>query len=225
MVIAAGLAASAVLLLLGKDYLHASLAGSVGGRDCPAALIQEATARAARTFPNDNAEPVIRCMKGPALGLRVDYGASHFLPVLPTLILLGPKGQNTDVLAHELVHAEVRAKTGALVRSYGLPTWFDEGLGMQADERAPFQDLGDLAPSPGDFPELGEIGRPSTFFRAGRQSRLNYGFARCVVAGWLEAEGTDLDGFLKDQSLLGKFPTDRFEPHAAACRERLSQHS
>lgn len=53
-------------------------------------------------------------------------------------IFLGPKGLNTDVLAHELVHAEVRHRTDLFVELTQLPAWFIEGTGIKADFRKPF---------------------------------------------------------------------------------------
>lgn len=53
-------------------------------------------------------------------------------------VFLGPKGLNTDVIAHELVHAEVRYRTDFLVEHTELPAWFIEGTGIKVDYRAPF---------------------------------------------------------------------------------------
>lgn len=53
-------------------------------------------------------------------------------------IFLGPKGLNTDVVAHELVHAEVRHRTNLFVELTQLPAWFIEGTGIKADYRKPF---------------------------------------------------------------------------------------
>ena len=53
-------------------------------------------------------------------------------------IFLGPKGLNTDVVAHELVHAEVRHRTSLFVELTQLPAWFIEGTGIKADYRKPF---------------------------------------------------------------------------------------
>ncbi|RUO69604.1 hypothetical protein [Idiomarina ramblicola] len=53
-------------------------------------------------------------------------------------IFLGPKGLNTDVIAHEFVHAEVRYRTGPLVELTQLPAWFIEGTGIKVDYRRPF---------------------------------------------------------------------------------------
>ena len=53
-------------------------------------------------------------------------------------IFLGPKGLNTDVVAHELVHAEVRHRTNLFVELTQLPAWFIEGTGIKVDYRKPF---------------------------------------------------------------------------------------
>ncbi|MBQ4833618.1 hypothetical protein J8L70_10235 [Pseudoalteromonas sp. MMG010] len=53
-------------------------------------------------------------------------------------IFLGPKGLNIDVIAHELVHAEVRHRTNLYVELTQLPAWFVEGTGIKADYRKPF---------------------------------------------------------------------------------------
>ncbi|WP_235577032.1 hypothetical protein [Pseudoalteromonas sp. R3] len=53
-------------------------------------------------------------------------------------IFLGPKGLNTDVVAHELVHSEVRHRTSLMVELTQLPAWFIEGTGIWVDYRAPF---------------------------------------------------------------------------------------
>ncbi|RVU33534.1 hypothetical protein EOE67_16080 [Rheinheimera riviphila] len=53
-------------------------------------------------------------------------------------IFLGPKGLNVDVIAHGLVHAEVRYRTNFLVEHTELPAWFIEGTGIKVDYRIPF---------------------------------------------------------------------------------------
>lgn len=53
-------------------------------------------------------------------------------------VFLGPKGLNVDVIAHELVHAEVRYRTNFFVEQTELPAWFIEGTGIKVDYRAPF---------------------------------------------------------------------------------------
>ena len=53
-------------------------------------------------------------------------------------IFLGPKGMNVDVIAHELVHAEVRYRTDLFTELTQLPAWFIEGTAIKVDYRTPF---------------------------------------------------------------------------------------
>jgi hypothetical protein len=53
-------------------------------------------------------------------------------------VFLGPKGLNVDVIAHELVHAEVRYRTDFIVEHTEIPAWFIEGTGIKVDYRTPF---------------------------------------------------------------------------------------
>lgn len=53
-------------------------------------------------------------------------------------VFLGEKGINTDVIAHELVHAEVRFRTTLFIELTQLPAWFIEGTGIRVDYREPF---------------------------------------------------------------------------------------
>ncbi|MEG7517018.1 hypothetical protein ACNF4K_27520 [Klebsiella pneumoniae] len=53
-------------------------------------------------------------------------------------IFIGPHGQNVDVFAHELMHAEMGVRVGYLADRHKLPIWFKEGFALQVDKRAPF---------------------------------------------------------------------------------------
>jgi len=71
-----------------------------------------------------------------------EFGANstataHYTP-LGACIVLGPKGQNVDVAAHELVHAEVGYRVGWLTHWIEIPVWFNEGIALIVDHRPPF---------------------------------------------------------------------------------------
>lgn len=55
-----------------------------------------------------------------------------------TCIVLGPNGQNVDVSAHELTHAEVSHRVGWFTHWLEIPVWFDEGVALIVDHREPF---------------------------------------------------------------------------------------
>jgi len=50
-------------------------------------------------------------------------------------VILGPKGQNVDVAAHEYVHAEVHHRVGWLNHFLNVPTWLNEGIATLVDYR------------------------------------------------------------------------------------------
>lgn len=66
-----------------------------------------------------------------------ETASSHFSPFNNCLVL-GPKGQNADVFAHELVHSEIYARLGWLTQVLEMPRWFEEGVSLLVDLREPF---------------------------------------------------------------------------------------
>lgn len=52
--------------------------------------------------------------------------------------MIGPKGQNIDVIAHEWLHAEIQKRVGYLRFIMEVPVWFDEGAALTLDYRDPF---------------------------------------------------------------------------------------
>jgi hypothetical protein len=53
-------------------------------------------------------------------------------------IIIGPDGQNVDVLAHEYLHAEIQDRVGFWRFLKEIPVWFDEGAALTLDYREPF---------------------------------------------------------------------------------------
>ena len=62
---------------------------------------------------------------------------AHLTP-LGVCIVLGPKGQNVDVAAHELTHSEVSHRVGWFRHWREIPVWFNEGVALMVDHRKPF---------------------------------------------------------------------------------------
>ena len=61
----------------------------------------------------------------------------HRLP-WRSCIVIGPKGHNTDVIAHEWLHAEIQHRIGLFRFIKEIPVWFDEGAALTLDYRAPY---------------------------------------------------------------------------------------
>lgn len=64
-------------------------------------------------------------------------GKTHLTP-MGECVVLGPRGKNVNVAAHELVHAEVHNRVGWLQYLLNIPIWFSEGVALLVDYREPF---------------------------------------------------------------------------------------
>jgi len=194
----------AILLLiafgLNFRWVHAASVAATSER-CPAELVSHAQHSVADLFGSTKSSPIIRCVSGPSLGLTVDYGSTNFAPALPPVIIVGPQGQNPDVVAHEWAHAEIFERLSFMAREFWLPTWVDEGLAMQVDHRDPYN-VESLRVLHGrddlTRPSIASM-KASGFFIAGDQGRYHYAYAKCLVNegisrhdGWLgRLERTD----------------------------------
>lgn len=62
-------------------------------------------------------------------------GCSLGTPWGDSFLVLGPEGNSTDVIAHELCHDELYARLGWFRVKRAIPQWFNEGLAMMLDYR------------------------------------------------------------------------------------------
>lgn len=116
-----------------------------------------------------------------------EYASSYYLP-FKTVIVLGPKGQNVDVIAHELGHAELSHRVGWWNINFRIPTWFDEGLAMQLDHREEYSEAKyqDYRRKQTVFPEFSAISSGSQFFSGSLEaSKMHYVLSKHEVARWL----------------------------------------
>jgi hypothetical protein len=130
-----------------------------------------------------------------------------------TYIVLTPDGNNVDVVAHELVHAEIAHRLGYLDYSLSLPVWFNEGAAMQVDlrKKQSWRYIEDGVP----LPAVSSIASGRTFF-SGDQP-LHYAAAKVELAAWLEQSTTKggLYAFLADYAEAESFD-DLYQGYAAA---------
>ncbi len=107
-----------------------------------ARLYTEAKLRIANTFGATRASPVI--VIGSTEALRElfpgagSYASTIYIPYR-SCVVVGPKGHDVNILAHEALHAEIHHRVGHWYRLTQMPTWFDEGLAMQVDFRERYQ--------------------------------------------------------------------------------------
>ncbi|CAN7367454.1 hypothetical protein LJR129_002195 [Acidovorax sp. LjRoot129] len=113
-----------------------------------------------------------------------EYASTHMLGTR-VCVFVGPKGRSVDVVAHELVHAEVFERVGPWARATQLPVWFDEGLAMQVD----YRDAYDL-PENFDTSYVRTLASPAAFYTAAEGAlTTNYGSAKVEVARWVAGVG------------------------------------
>lgn len=159
-------------------------------------LIHEARKRIGETYGEPESEPVIvffddpqtfsplflnEVGQGPSVGSR-------------SCLIIGPRGQSVDVIAHELIHTEIHHRVGAWGMLMEIPAWFDEGVAMQVDYRERF------IVSPESLPDTSYVRAYESYsdFSSGEQS---YAAARREV-----------------MELLAKTPANRLYSNLARIR-------
>ncbi|NKC00508.1 MAG: hypothetical protein GKR90_18740 [Pseudomonadales bacterium] len=197
---------ASLVLYLGANFrwVHAAAVVAVSpAEQCDQQLLHAAKTRIAGLFGGEESSPWLRCLGKPVLGQGVVIGTTNFMPGLPSIILLSPEGSQLDVIAHEWAHAELAERVGVLVRTYRVPTWFDEGLAMQVDERSAYGIAALALLSEDrhvDAPSREQLTSPSGFFFPGAQGVFHYAWSRQEVADWLR--DNDLASFVDTVSLF-----------------------
>ncbi|NJK44750.1 MAG: hypothetical protein HC933_11100 [Pleurocapsa sp. SU_196_0] len=153
-------------------------------------LEAQARTRIENVFGAPRAKPMVVFLNNPATIFTFrsnGYGSTHFVGSR-ACVIIGPEGTNVDVIAHELMHAELFDRLGPWRRSSQIPAWFDEGLAMQVDFRARYD-----SSRPVDTNELTELKKLKTIgqFYTGDSQDITRHYARSkrAVAQWLEHLG------------------------------------
>ncbi|WP_018619116.1 hypothetical protein [Spirosoma luteum] len=132
-------------------------------------------------------------------------GCSLGLPWGDSYLILGPDGNNADVIAHELCHDELFARLGWWRVKRQIPQWFNEGLALLVDYRFSKPALWDTPRRPGKRPptesnsspfttrqmiKLSELETTRDFFGGDYgHTMLAYQTAASEVAHWLSVVG------------------------------------
>lgn len=152
-------------------------------------LTREARAKIEKTFGAVEAKPILVFFNHPdGVGpFRLNaYGTTQFIGSR-ACVMVGPQGQNVDVVAHELMHAEIHHRLGYLTRFLQLPIWFDEGVAMQLDTRPRYV----LSPPDAvNTAYVRDFTTVSAFFKGDELALVrNYASAKLEVAAWLSKVG------------------------------------
>ena len=155
-------------------------------------LHADSRARIQQTFGTLQSKPLVVFINEPDTFWPFkpnEYGSTNFIGSR-VCVIVGSKGQNIDVIAHELMHAEIANRVGYWRRFTQLPVWFDEGLAMQVDYRAAYTlPVSDSKPTKVDYVKAL---RSSSEFFAPSDALLtkNYASAKVVVNEWVAVVGS-----------------------------------
>jgi hypothetical protein len=155
-------------------------------------LLAESRARIQHTFGALESKPMVVFFDDPNAFWPFkpnEYGSTNFLGNR-VCVIVGAKGQNIDVIAHELMHAEIAHRVGYWRRLTELPVWFDEGLAMQVDHRSAYS----LSASDSDRSKVDDVKslQSSRDFFASSDALLtkNYALAKVAVNEWVAVVGS-----------------------------------
>lgn len=127
---------------LGYDEIRPNIFVANGNQRTPESLhfIGDGARRVSHTFGATIASPMIILTDSAQESKKffASGTATSHVSLFTTCIVVGPKGQNVDVLAHEFVHAEIYARLGWKVWVLDMPRWFEEGVSLLVDLRDPF---------------------------------------------------------------------------------------
>ena len=152
-------------------------------------LTRDARARIEATFGAVESKPIVVFFSRPdGFGpFKLNSYGSTQMVGSRACVMVGPKGQNVDVVAHELMHGEVHHRVGYLRRFLQVPVWFDEGVAMQVDHRSRYL----LSPQNAKNVEyVRAFTTTSSFFVADDEVLTrNYASAKELVASWVAKVG------------------------------------
>lgn len=143
--------------------------------------LEQSEKRITEVFGDVQATPTIIFVQSPrALEKYAQQNRTGqtYYTYLGQYIVLGPDGFNEDVIAHELMHSELRTR---LKDKDKVPIWFDEGLATVVDHRYIRNDNLSLD-------NLNDLSSRQAFYDSSRV-KINYEIAHSEIIRWLETVG------------------------------------
>lgn len=117
---------------------------------------------------------------------------------LGSYVVISNKGNDVNILAHEISHTVFFNKIGFFNRLRKIPVWFDEGLAMQVDLRD-YYSIDSLKKKSNNFKDLPDVKKMVSYAQFGYGSSeavmLNYSTAKYVVHEWYTKE--KLENFIQ----------------------------
>jgi len=92
---------------------------------------------------------------------------------LGSYVVISKNGIDLDIIAHEISHTELYERIGFYNREFKIPTWFDEGLAMQVDDRN-YYSIDSLKVKSNNFENLPNVTKMKTYAQFGSGTRSSY---------------------------------------------------
>jgi len=146
-------------------------------------LISDARSRITGQFGTPVSKPKIIITKGEKEQKEFKlYGAPGKVLIAPwgNYLILSEELGNIDVAAHELVHAEIAERLGYFARMRKMPTWLDEGLALQVDQRPRYIQLEGISKL--EYERVVSLHSPKLFWSKNREQNIkNYQSSKVAV--------------------------------------------
>jgi hypothetical protein len=117
---------------------------------------------------------------------------------LGAYVVLSNDGVDEQIIAHEITHTILYKQLGFYKVILKIPTWFEEGLAMQVDDRDRYS-IDSLQTNINNgfkLPDVSTIAKPSQFYSGDDDAiTLHYVTAKYVVHEWLKTHS--LSAFIK----------------------------
>ena len=147
-------------------------------------LLDTAKDRITKTFGEPIAKPTIIVTSSEKTageyGIH-DVPAKFFFAPWGNYLIINQNHLDIDVIAHELVHAEIAERLGYTARYWRFSTWLDEGAALQVDYRSHYMfDCASFDKS--EIRRVKELDSPSRFWSADKDQNIkNYQAAKAAV--------------------------------------------
>lgn len=108
---------------------------------------------------------------------------------LGAYVVIKEESLDKDIIAHEIAHTVLYNNIGWYKTKFKIPTWFDEGLAMQVDDRDYYSvdTLLKKQTSGIKLPDISRMKSPADFHTGtSEEVMLNYSTAKYRVQEWLE---------------------------------------
>lgn len=169
-------------------------------------LLASASDRIATVYGQAESRPRILVTDDEGTARRWGANETASMHRLPwrSCVVIGPQGQNVDVLAHESLHAEIQHRVGFWRFLREIPVWFDEGAALTLDYREPFLPE-NIELTAGQVMAVRELERARDFFSG--NARENYQAARMAVIPLIRPDSffDDLDRISAGESFESVF--------------------